>query len=202
MGSEPLRPELLDPFGAPFRTQLRLVGSSLAEDLSAAVRHVVVNRIAGSVLVPRALRYVLLRLARYDIRTPNIFPGSWFTGRHLRIGRGTFINHDCYFEGVAPIEIGEECQIAPQVMILTSYHPFMADGRFARLPQGKPVTVGQRVWLGARCTLLPGVTIGDDVVIAAGAVVTRDCLAPGIYAGTPARLLRPIAGPSGRECAP
>ena len=61
----------------------------------------------------------------------------------------------------------------------------------SKVPRGRPVKIGDRAWIGARAMILPGVTIGDDVVIGAGSVVARDCLEPGVYVGSPARKVGP-----------
>jgi acetyltransferase-like isoleucine patch superfamily enzyme len=111
--------------------------------------------------------------------------------RHVRIGSGTFANRELYLEAVAPIEIGRDCQIGPQVMIVTSHHDRTLVGGVSRVPRGRAVRIGDRAWIGARAMILPGVTVGDDVVIGAGSVVTRDCLEPGVYVGSPARKVGP-----------
>ena len=151
----------------------------------------VVNAILGSDLVPRALRYAGYRLLGMPTRTPNILPGLRVSGsrKRLSIGSGTFLNRECFIEAVAPVVIGSDCQFGPQVMILTSHHARTADGAVSRSASPRPVEIGDRVWIGARAVVVPGVTIGNDVAIAAGAVVTRDCLQPGTYAGVPARLI-------------
>ncbi|MTD57122.1 acyltransferase [Amycolatopsis sp. RM579] len=153
---------------------------------------VLVNAVLGSALMPRPLRLVGYRLLGARVRSGNIFPGLRVHGpmRNLEIGRRTFLNAECYFEPVAPIRIGEACQFGPQAMIITSHHPTLPDGRVSRVAEGRQVRIGDRVWVGARAQILPGVHIADDVVIAAGAVVTRDCPEPGVYAGVPARLVR------------
>lgn len=151
-----------------------------------------VNGVLGSTLVPRPLRLLGYRALGARIRTGNIFPGLRIHGplRHVEIGRGTFLNAECYLEAVGPVTIGRACQFGPQVMIVTSHHPTLPDGTVSREAQPRPVVIGDRVWVGARAQILPGVRIADDAVIAAGAVVARDCPVPGVYAGVPARLVR------------
>jgi acetyltransferase-like isoleucine patch superfamily enzyme len=186
----------LDPRQAPLATKLRLLGRTLREDVVAAARYLVVDILAGSAFTPRVVRYGLLRAIGNDVRTANISPKCSF-GPQISIGQGTFVGAACLFEG--PVSIGQECQIAREVMVLTTAHPLTADGEFAHLPDRRPVVIGDRVWLGARTIVLPGVRIGDNVVVGAGSVVTRDCLAPGVYAGSPARLVREWSRePSGR----
>jgi maltose O-acetyltransferase len=156
---------------------------------------VLVNGVLGSGLTPRPLRLLGYRLLGARVRSGNIFPGLRVYGsmRNLEIGRRTFLNAECYLEPVGPIRIGEGCQFGPQVMVVTSHHPTLPDGTVSRVAQARAVVIGDRVWVGARAQILPGVRIADDVVIAAGAVVTRDCEEPGVYAGVPARLVRRTA---------
>jgi maltose O-acetyltransferase len=146
----------------------------------------------GSDLVPRPVRYAGYRLMGMSTSTPNILPGLRVSGSRTRltIGRGTFLNRECFIEAVAPVEIGRDCQFGPQVMILTSHHARTPLGRIEQKATPRPVVIGDRVWVGARAVIVPGVRIGDDVAIAAGAVVTRDCLQDGVYAGVPARLIK------------
>ncbi|WP_236794539.1 DapH/DapD/GlmU-related protein [Amycolatopsis sp. GM8] len=152
----------------------------------------VVNGLLGSAVMPRPLRLAGYKLLGAQVRSGNIFPGLRVYGsmRNLEIGRRTFLNAECYLEPVAPIRIGEACQFGPQAMIVTSHHPTLPDGTVSRIAEGRAVEIGDRVWVGARAQILPGVRIADDVVIAAGAVVTRDCPVAGVYAGVPARLVR------------
>ena len=173
---------------------LRLLGRSLTEDTCWAWQSFYLNSVAGSRWMPRALRWMLYRAYGLRIETPNIFAGNVFTGgREISIGRGTFMNVGSYFEAVAPITIGARCHIAMQVIAVTSDHPFTSDGEFSRHRVGRPITVGDDCWIGARAMLLPGVNIGDRVVIAAGSVVTRDCESGGLYAGNPARRIRELS---------
>lgn len=150
-----------------------------------------VNAVLGSDLVPRPVRYAGYRALGMPTRTPNVLPGLRVSGsrRRLTLGEGTFLNRDCFIEAVADVTVGAGCQFGPQVMVLTSHHERLPDGRIERKATPRPVRIGDRAWIGARAVILPGVTIGDDVVIAAGAVVTKDCRIPGTYAGVPARLV-------------
>ncbi|MGY1711299.1 acyltransferase [Geodermatophilus sp. SYSU D00758] len=158
-----------------------------------AVHGILVNRVAASVAVPRVLRYLVYRLVGMDLRTPNVFPGVEFAGTRVRLGSGTFVNGGVRFEDVAPITVGEDCQIGMDVLFVTSHHETTGDS-VARTPTPRPITVGDRCWIGARAVLLPGVTVADDCVVAAGAVVSRDCPTPGVYAGNPARRIRDRRG--------
>ena len=171
---------------------VRDLARSVAQDLSWGWKSFITNSVAGSALCPRAVRYAILRMRGFDVQTPKLQSRCTFTGgRDIHIGARTSVNVWCYFEAVAPIRIGVDCHIAMFTTIITSSHELGPAGVTHRRSSA-PVTIGDRVWLGAHVTVLPGVTIGDDVVVAAGAVVTRD-LAPGaVYGGVPARLIRTL----------
>jgi len=174
------------------RPPAALVRQSLRQDLPRGWHHFWANAVAGSTLVPRVLRFALLRCSGLDVRTANMFEHCTFDGTNLRIGRGTFVNQLCYFEAVGTLIVGESCQIGMGAMLLTTTHPFEANGSFSRLPVGAVTTVGNRCWIGAGAIVLPGVTIGDDVVVGAGSVVTKDCEPAGVYIGAPARRVRDL----------
>jgi maltose O-acetyltransferase len=115
----------------------------------------------------------------------------------VAIGDGTFVNVGAVMLDVAPIEIGAACQIGPRVQLLTATHPVDPGPRRAGWESGAPIAVADNVWLGGGAIVCPGVTIGRDSVIGAGAVVTRDVPAGVVAAGVPARVLREI-GPRDR----
>ena len=113
-------------------------------------------------------------------------------GDHITIGARTFANYNLTALDVAPITIGQDCQIGPNVQLLTPVHPVEPQPRRDRLEAAKTITIGDNVWLGGGVIVCPGVTIGDNSVIGAGAVVTRDIPANVLAVGNPARVLREI----------
>lgn len=113
-------------------------------------------------------------------------------GSHIAVGAGTFVNYNCVMLDVTPIEIGADCQIASNVQLLTATHPIDPEPRRAGLECGRPITIGDNVWLAGGVIVCPGVTIGDHSVVGAGAVVTRDVPAGVVVAGNPARVLREV----------
>lgn len=113
-------------------------------------------------------------------------------GTFISVGARTFINYNLTALDVAPITIGEDCQIGPNVQLLTPTHPVDPQPRRDRLEAAKPISIGDNVWLGGGAIVLPGVTIGDNSVIGAGAVVTRDVPANSVAVGNPARVVREI----------
>jgi maltose O-acetyltransferase len=115
-------------------------------------------------------------------------------GTHIAIGAGTFVNYDCVMLDVAPIAIGASCQIATRVQLLTATHPVDPEPRRAGWESAEPIALGDNVWLGGGVIVCPGVTIGENTVVGAGSVVTRDLPASVVAVGAPARVLREIGG--------
>ncbi|WP_348788819.1 sugar O-acetyltransferase [Leifsonia sp. NPDC080035] len=113
-------------------------------------------------------------------------------GENIHIGAGTFINYNLTALDVATITIGTDCQIGPGVQLLTPTHPIAPEPRRAHLEAALPITIGNNVWLGGGVIVCPGVTIGDDSVVGAGSVVTRDIPAGVVAVGSPARVIRPV----------
>jgi maltose O-acetyltransferase len=113
-------------------------------------------------------------------------------GAYITVGARTFINYNLTALDVAPITIGEDCQIGPNVQLLTPTHPVEPQPRRDRLEAAQPITIGDNVWLGGGAIVLPGVSIGDNSVIGAGAVVTKDIPANSLAVGNPARVVREI----------
>ncbi|MDP1847920.1 MAG: sugar O-acetyltransferase [Solirubrobacteraceae bacterium] len=113
-------------------------------------------------------------------------------GTYITIGAGTFANFGCVMLDCAPITIGAACQIATNVQLLTPTHPIDPGPRRAAWEAAEPITLGDNVWLGGGAIVCPGVSIGADTVVGAGAVVTRDLPAGVVAVGNPARVLREI----------
>ncbi|MCX4997662.1 sugar O-acetyltransferase [Streptomyces longwoodensis] len=113
-------------------------------------------------------------------------------GSNIRIGARTFVNYNLTALDVADIVIGADCQIGPNVQLLTPTHPLEPGPRRDKLEAARPITIGDNVWLGGGAIVLPGVTIGDNSVIGAGAVVTKDVPANVVAVGNPARPVRSL----------
>jgi len=113
-------------------------------------------------------------------------------GSHTHVGAGTFVNVGLVALDVAPIHIGDDVQIGPNVQLLTPTHPLEPEQRRAKWEAAEPIEIGDNVWLGGGVIVCPGVTIGANTVVGAGAVVTSE-LPPGVLAvGAPARVLRTL----------
>jgi maltose O-acetyltransferase len=113
-------------------------------------------------------------------------------GYNIGIGRNCFISYNCVFLDCAPIEIGDDLQMAPAVQLYTAYHPLDRTQRVAGWEAAKPIRIGNGVWIGGGSIVLPGVTIGDGCVVGAGSVVTRDLPAGSLAVGNPARIVRSL----------
>ncbi|MEU5665140.1 sugar O-acetyltransferase [Streptomyces longwoodensis] len=111
-------------------------------------------------------------------------------GSNLRIGARTFVNYNLTALDVADIVIGADCQIGPNVQLLTPTHPLEPGPRRDKLEAARPITIGDNVWLGGGAIVLPGVTIGHNSVIGAGSVVTKDVPPNVVAVGNPARPVR------------
>ncbi|MET3557615.1 maltose O-acetyltransferase [Streptococcus rupicaprae] len=115
-------------------------------------------------------------------------------GSNIHVGENFFANFNCTFLDVCPITIGDNALIGPNVQLLTPLHPLEATERIAGLEYGKPITIGNNVWIGGGVTILPGVTLGDNVVIGAGSVVTKSFDEDNIVlAGNPARIVKVLS---------
>jgi len=111
-------------------------------------------------------------------------------GKHISLGQNVFINHACSFLDLGGIEIEDHVMIGPRVNITSENHPITAEDRNTLVPQ--KVIIKKGAWLGANVTVLPGVTIGENAVVAAGAVVTKDVEANTLVGGVPAKKLKDL----------
>ncbi len=108
-------------------------------------------------------------------------------GYNIHLGDEVFLNFNCVILDVVEVRIGNGTQIGPAVQLYAADHPREAEARRRGAEFGRPVATGEHVWIGGGAIILPGVTIGDDAVIGAGSVVTRDVPAGATVVGNPAR---------------
>ncbi len=113
-------------------------------------------------------------------------------GWNIEVGDHFFANYNLTILDVGKVTIGDSVQIAPNVSLFTAGHPVHPDSRNSGYEYGLPITIGNNVWIGGNVVILPGVTVGDNAVIGAGSVVTKDIPANVIAAGNPCKVLRQI----------
>ena len=116
---------------------------------------------------------------------------NW-AGRHVHFGKNVYANFNLTLVDDTDIYVGDGVMFGPNVTVCTGTHPISPELRARQVQYNLPVHIGNFVWIGAGSILLPGVTIGDNSVIGAGSVVTRDIPANVVAAGTPCRVMRPI----------
>ncbi|WP_079529277.1 sugar O-acetyltransferase [Halobacillus hunanensis] len=113
-------------------------------------------------------------------------------GYNINVGDQFFANFNCVFLDVCPITMGDRVMLGPSVQIYTATHPMDRETRAGGLEYGKPVTIGNDVWIGGGAIINPGVTIGDNVVIGSGSVVTKDIPSNVFVGGNPAKIIREV----------
>lgn len=129
---------------------------------------------------------------KVDDRFSLIPPFYTTGGAHIRIGRNVFINQNCTMYDLGGIDIGDDVMIGPNVSLITSGHPIEPSRRRDAVI-AKPIVIGKNVWIAANVTIIGGVNVGENAVVAAGSVVTKDVPADTLVAGNPARVIRSIA---------
>jgi acetyltransferase-like isoleucine patch superfamily enzyme len=113
-------------------------------------------------------------------------------GRETRVGRNVFINQNCTFYDLGGLDIADDVMIGPNVSLITAGHPLQPSQRRS-VTIGKPIVIERNVWIAAGATIIGGVTVGENAVVAAGSVVTRDVPPNSLVGGNPARVIRSIA---------
>lgn len=168
-------------------SELHLFMVGLAHD---AMR--ITTRLNATYHEPEEIRALMEELTGKEIDPSfGMFPP--FTtdcGKNTTFGKNVFINAGCRFQDQGGITIGDSCLIGHNCVMATLNHDLAPDNRGSITPS--PIVLHRNVWVGANVTILPGVTIGENAVIAAGAVVTRDVPANTIVGGVPAKVIREI----------
>ena len=146
----------------------------------------------GAYHTPDEVRVLLSRLFGRPVDPSlRVFPPFYSDfGKNIRVGKEVFINACCHFQDHGGVILGDGCQIGHNVVFATLNHGIAPQERHTTYPAS--IVLGKNVWVGSNATILPGVTIGDNVVVAAGAVVTKAVPANTIVGGVPAGVIRKI----------
>ncbi|MCQ4636508.1 sugar O-acetyltransferase [Anaerovorax odorimutans] len=146
----------------------------------------------GSYHEPEEIRSLFSQLIGRPVdESFRMFPPFYTDcGKNITVGKDVFINTGCRFQDQGGIRIGDGVLIGHNVVLATLNHDFAPENRKTMHPA--PIVIGKNVWIGANATVVPGVTIGDNAVVAAGAVVTKDVPENTIAGGVPAKVLRSI----------
>ncbi len=152
----------------------------------------ITSEINGGYHTAEELRELFSRLIGKEVDDAfGLFPPFYTDfGKNITLGKHVFINSGCCFQDQGGIEIGDDCLIGHQVVLATLNHDLTPENRGSMLPA--PIKIGKNVWIGAHATLLPGVTVGDNAVIAAGAVVSKDVPSNAVVGGVPAKIMKTL----------
>ena len=127
--------------------------------------------------------------------TPYIEPNFWCDyGYNIKFGKKFYANHNLTILDVNTVTFGDNVMCGPNVQIYTAGHPLDATERISGLEFGKPIVIGDNAWIGGGAIILPNITIGNNVVIAAGSVVTKDVPDNVVVGGNPAKIIKKLSG--------
>ncbi len=149
-------------------------------------------RLNSAYKTPDEIREILSELFGYKVdETLRVFPPFYSDfGQNIKIGQNVFINACCQFQDHGGVSIGDGCQIGHNVVFATLNHGILPEKRKYTIPAA--IRLGKNVWVGSNSTILQGVNIGDNAIVAAGAVVVKDVPANTIVGGVPAKEIRKI----------
>lgn len=181
-----------------FLEQVRSRGPLASEEIRAYMHEMserarrITFEINGAYHTPEELRALLSELFDREVDpSVRLFPPFYTDyGQNIHLGRGVFINACCHFQDHGGVTLGDGCQIGHNVVFATLNHGMAPEDRGTTYPA--PIRLGKNVWVGSNATILQGVSIGDNSVIAAGAVVTHDIPDNVIAAGVPAKVIKTI----------
>ena len=140
---------------------------------------------------PEEIEQILSIILDTKVQDVTVFTPLYINyGKHIRIGQNVFINFDCTFLALGGITIEDDVLIGPKVSLVTENHPLDPKERKGLI--GKPIHIKKNAWIGANATILPGVTIGENAVVAAGAVVSKDVPDNTIVGGIPAKFIKNV----------
>ena len=153
----------------------------------------ITGELNGRYQEPVRVRELLARLTGRPVdESVTVFPPFYSDfGKNIRLGKRIFINSGCKFQDQGGVAIGDDCLIGHNTVLATLNHDLEPSRRADMHPA--PITIGRNVWIGSNATVLPGVTIGDNAVVAAASVVTKDVPENAIVVGSPVRVVRSLA---------
>jgi acetyltransferase-like isoleucine patch superfamily enzyme len=151
-----------------------------------------VSNLLGDDVVGRSVRKSLVKLAGARMDAESVIHGGCYLSNpaNLRMGFHTMLNRNCYLDLSAPVEFGDYSGAGHGATFITTIHDIVPGMNVGRGMSAKPIVVGERAWIGANVTVMPGVTIGSDAIVAAASLVARDVPANTLVAGVPARVVR------------
>ncbi|KOP38857.1 MULTISPECIES: sugar O-acetyltransferase [unclassified Flavobacterium] len=140
---------------------------------------------------PEEIEQILSIILDTKVQDVTVFTPLYINyGKHISIGKNVFINFDCTLLALGGITIEDDVLIGPKVSLITESHPLDPEQRKGLI--GKPIHIKKNAWIGANATILPGVTIGENAVVAAGAVVSKDVPDNTIVGGIPAKFIKNV----------
>lgn len=140
---------------------------------------------------PEEITQILGKILDKELQDVSVFTPLYINyGKNITIGKNVFINFDCTFLALGGITIEDDVLIGPKVSLITENHPLNPEERKGLT--GKPILIKKNAWIGANATILPGVTIGENAVVAAGAVVSKDVPDNTIVGGIPAKFIKNV----------
>ena len=171
----------------PARSEIHLAFHAFSQE---ALK--ITAKLNGQYHEPDEVRQMMAELTASEIdESFGMFPPFYTDcGKNIKLGKRVFINAGCQFQDQGGIEIGDDVLIGPQTIIATLNHDPVPEKRGGMIP--KPVRICDKVWLGARVTICPGVTIGEGAIVGAGAVVTKDVPPRTVVAGVPAKIIKKL----------
>lgn len=163
----------------------------LMNDMSNEARRITF-KLNTAYYTPEEVRALISEIFGYTVPDSlRVFPPFYTDfGKNITVGEEVFINACCHFQDHGGVTLGDGCQIGHNVVFATLNHGLLPEERKHTIPA--PIVLGKNVWVGSNATILSGVTIGDNAVVAAGAVVTKDVPADAIVGGVPAKFIKNI----------
>lgn len=171
---------------------IRLNDPEYSKIIEVVIRTIALNNRLNQVGEINKVRAILSEIIGAEVdETTTLFPPFYTNfGRFTQLGKHVFINHACSFLDMGGITLEDHVLIGPKVNLITENHPLNPEDRRALI--GKPILIKRNAWIGAGAIILPGVTVGENSMVAAGAVVSKDVPANTVVGGIPAKFIKHI----------